>query len=151
MLALNSNTEAYDQLRSQHNRRICPRRRSILDVSQWHRNPWHRKLYVQAHPPHCHSLYITLHGTTNQDNQPVRPAIPIQPQVHIIGRGEVPENHYQFPPGFKVDGVDHYQFHLPPHIPPEERKAGRSRFYQWHFDGALYDIPPPRVRFLFDF
>ncbi|KAK7217141.1 hypothetical protein V2G26_005144 [Clonostachys chloroleuca] len=76
---------------------------------------------------------------------PKRPAIPVQPQVHILGRGPLPENHYQFPPGFEVQGIDHEEFHLPPHIPTEEREAGASRFYQWHFDASLYDIPPPRV------
>ncbi|KAL3422670.1 alpha-ketoglutarate dependent xanthine dioxygenase [Phlyctema vagabunda] len=76
---------------------------------------------------------------------PTRPAIPVQPQVHILGRGEIPANHYQFPTGFKIKGVDHQYFHLPPHIPTKERDAGQSRFYQWHFDGALYDTPPPRV------
>ena len=69
----------------------------------------------------------------------------MQPQVHILGRGPVPEGHFGFPPGFEVQGIDHEEFHLPPHIPAQEREAGASRFYQWHFDGSLYDIPPPRV------
>jgi xanthine dioxygenase len=76
---------------------------------------------------------------------PKRPAIPIQPQVHILGRGSLPEDHYGFPPDFEIQGVDHEEFHLPPHIPAEEREAGASRFYQWHFDASLYNIPPPRV------
>lgn len=76
---------------------------------------------------------------------PKRPAIPCQPQVHILGRGPLPSDHYGFPPGFEVQGIDHEEFHLPPHISPEEREAGASRFYQWHFDGSLYGIPPPRV------
>lgn len=71
--------------------------------------------------------------------------MPVQPQVHILGRGEVPKGHYSFPPNFKVKGIDHVDFHLPPHIAPEDRENGASRFYQWHFDGSLYDIPPPRV------
>lgn len=36
-------------------------------------------------------------------------------------------------------------FHLPPHISHEDRENGASRFYQWHFDGSLHNIPPPRV------
>ncbi|KAL4790928.1 hypothetical protein BDV19DRAFT_401736 [Aspergillus venezuelensis] len=82
---------------------------------------------------------VTIHGLPN------RPAINVQPQVHILGRGEVPENHFDFPPGFEVKGIDHVNFHIPPHLPQEERDNGASRFYQWHWDGALYDIPPPRV------
>ncbi|KAL8366366.1 hypothetical protein RB595_004914 [Gaeumannomyces hyphopodioides] len=82
---------------------------------------------------------VDIHGI------PKRPAIPVQPQVHILGRGPLPDGHYGFPPGFEVQGIDHHEFHLPPHIPAEEREAGASRFYQWHFDGALYAIPPPRV------
>jgi hypothetical protein len=82
---------------------------------------------------------VTLYGLPN------RPAINAQPQVHILGRGQVPDNHFDFPPGFQVKGIDHVNFHIPPHMPQEERDKGASRFYQWHWDGALYDIPPPRV------
>ncbi|KAL4938323.1 hypothetical protein BDV06DRAFT_226090 [Aspergillus oleicola] len=82
---------------------------------------------------------VTIYGLPN------RPAINAQPQVHILGRGELPENYFDFPPGFKVKGIDHVNFHLPPHLPQEERDKGASRFYQWHWDGALYNIPPPRV------
>ncbi|KAF9775609.1 hypothetical protein IL306_006270 [Fusarium sp. DS 682] len=88
---------------------------------------------------------LTEHNGVKIFGLPKRPAIPVQPQVHILGRGPLPDNHYQFPPGFEVQGIDHHEFHLPPHIPDEEREAGASRFYQWHFDGSLYNIPPPRV------
>lgn len=89
--------------------------------------------------------FLTSHNGVDIWGIPKRPAIPIQPQVHILGRGKVPDNHYQFPPDFEIQGVDHTEFHLPPHLTPEERSAGASRFYQWHWDGAIYDIPPPRV------
>ncbi|KAK5047599.1 hypothetical protein LTR84_006696 [Exophiala bonariae] len=89
--------------------------------------------------------YLTSYNNVNIYGIQSRPAIPVQPQVHILGRGEVPESHYQFPPGFKIKGIDHHEFHLPPHISKEEREQGSSRFYQWHWDGALYNIPPPRV------
>jgi xanthine dioxygenase len=89
--------------------------------------------------------YLTSHNGVDIYGIPKRPAIPVQPQVHILGRGPLPENHYGFPPGFEVQGIDHEEFHLPPHISAEEREAGASRFYQWHFDGSLYKIPPPRV------
>lgn len=89
--------------------------------------------------------FLTSHNGVNIYGIPNRPAIPVQPQVHILGRGQLPENHYQFPPGFKVKGIDHHDFHLPPHISKEEREKGASRFYQWHWDGSLYNIPPPRV------
>ncbi|KAH7122046.1 TfdA family taurine catabolism dioxygenase TauD [Dactylonectria estremocensis] len=88
---------------------------------------------------------LVAHNGVNIYGIPKRPAIPVQPQVHILGRGPVPDDHYSFPPGFEIQGIDHEEFHLPPHIPPEEREKGASRFYQWHFDGALYKIPPPRV------
>jgi hypothetical protein len=88
---------------------------------------------------------LTSHNGVDIYGIPKRPAIPIQPQVHILGRGSLPENHYGFPPDFEVQGVDHEEFHLAPHIPAKEREAGASRFYQWHFDASLYNIPPPRV------
>lgn len=89
--------------------------------------------------------FLTSHNGVDIHGIPKRPAIPVQPQVHILGRGPLPDNHYGFPPGFEVQGIDHEEFHLPPHISAEEREAGASRFYQWHFDGSLYKIPPPRV------
>ncbi|KAK9425236.1 putative alpha-ketoglutarate dependent xanthine dioxygenase protein [Seiridium unicorne] len=89
--------------------------------------------------------FLTSHNGVNIYGIPKRPAIPVQPQVHILGRGPLPDNHYDFPPDFEVQGVDHEEFHLAPHIPTEERENGASRFYQWHFDGSLYNIPPPRV------
>ncbi|CAN9097246.1 unnamed protein product [Alternaria alternata] len=94
---------------------------------------------------HGHDPFLTHHNGVDFYGIPKRPAIPVQPQVHILGRGPVPEGHFGFPPGFEVQGIDHEEFHLPPHIPAQEREAGASRFYQWHFDGSLYDIPPPRV------
>ncbi|KAK5729512.1 hypothetical protein LTR17_011932 [Elasticomyces elasticus] len=89
--------------------------------------------------------YLTSHNGVDIYGLPNRPAIPVQPQVHILGRGALPADHYDFPPRFKVKGIDHVDFHLPPHIPAEQRENGASRFYQWHFDGSLYNIPPPRV------
>ncbi|KAK3066183.1 hypothetical protein LTR53_017571 [Teratosphaeriaceae sp. CCFEE 6253] len=89
--------------------------------------------------------YLLTHNGVDIYGLPNRPAIPVQPQVHILGRGQLPNDHHQFPPNFKVKGINHVDFHLPPHIPAEEREKGASRFYQWHFDGSLYNIPPPRV------
>ncbi|KAI0484975.1 TfdA family taurine catabolism dioxygenase TauD [Xylariaceae sp. FL0804] len=89
--------------------------------------------------------FLTSHDGVDIYGIPKRPAIPAQPQVHILGRGALPAGHHGFPPGFEIQGVDHEEFHLPPHIPAAEREKGASRFYQWHFDGSLYDIPPPRV------
>ncbi|GKT42965.1 putative dioxygenase [Colletotrichum spaethianum] len=94
---------------------------------------------------HGRDPFLTTHNGIDIYGIPKRPAIPEQPQVHILGRGPLPENHYGFPPGFEVQGIDHEEFHLPPHIPAVDRENGASRFYQWHFDGALYAIPPPRV------
>ncbi|KNG46907.1 TfdA family taurine catabolism dioxygenase TauD [Stemphylium lycopersici] len=94
---------------------------------------------------HGHDPFLTHHNGVDFYGIPKRPAIPVQPQVHILGRGPVPDGHFGFPPGFEVQGINHEEFHLPPHIPAEERELGASRFYQWHFDGSLYEIPPPRV------
>ncbi|KAF2704932.1 Clavaminate synthase-like protein [Pleomassaria siparia CBS 279.74] len=94
---------------------------------------------------HGKDPFLISYNGTDIYGIPKRPAIPVQPQVHILGRGPLPDNHYGFPPGFEVQGINHEEFHLPPHIPGEERETGASRFYQWHFDAALYNIPPPRV------
>lgn len=77
--------------------------------------------------------------------QPGRISLPCQPQVHVLGRGRIPPNHYQLPDDMEIAGVYSRNFHVEPHIPEAELKEGASRFYQWHFDAALYDIPPPRV------
>ena len=50
--------------------------------------------------------YLTSHNGVDIYGLDKRPAIPVQPQVHILGRGELPDNHYQFPPNFKVKGID---------------------------------------------
>ncbi|KAI1854984.1 hypothetical protein JX265_012339 [Neoarthrinium moseri] len=94
---------------------------------------------------HGKDPWLTSHNGVDIYGIPKRPAIPVQPQVHILGRGHLPEGHYGFPPGFQVQGINHEEFHLPPHIHVDERERGASRFYQWHFDGSLYNIPPPRV------
>ncbi|KAK1911785.1 hypothetical protein P3342_013090 [Pyrenophora teres f. teres] len=96
---------------------------------------------------HGHDPFLTHHDGV--DFMGFRSApIPVQPQVHILGRGPVPEGHFGFPPDFELQGIDHGEFHLPPYIPAVEREAGASRFYQWHFDGSLYDISPPRLGYL---
>ena len=94
---------------------------------------------------HGKDPFLVHHNGVDIYGIPKRPAIPIQPQVHILGRGPLDDGHYGFPPGFEIQGIDHHEFHLPPHIPDAERESGASRFYQWHFDGSLYNIPPPRV------
>ncbi|KAH8897226.1 TfdA family taurine catabolism dioxygenase TauD [Thozetella sp. PMI_491] len=76
---------------------------------------------------------------------PQRISIPCQPQVHVLGRGQVPPDHYGLPDDFVVKGAYSRNFHVEPHISDEDAENGHARFYQWHFDGALYDIPPPRV------
>jgi hypothetical protein len=49
------------------------------------------------------------------------------------------------PDDFVVKGAYSRNFHVEPHVAREEAEEGASRFYQWHFDAALYDIPPPWV------
>ena len=82
---------------------------------------------------------VKIYGTAR------RPAIPVQPQVHILGRGELPPDHYGFPPGFAIARIDKDKFSHASHISKEEIDLGISRFHQWHFDASLYGIPPPRV------
>ncbi|CAK7229234.1 hypothetical protein SCUCBS95973_007152 [Sporothrix curviconia] len=94
---------------------------------------------------HGKDPFLMHHNGLDIYGIPKRPAIPEQPQVHILGRGPLGDDHYGFPPGFEIQGIDHHEFHLPPHISDEDREAGASRFYQWHFDASLYNIPPPRV------
>ena len=57
----------------------------------------------------------------------------------------MPPNHYGLPDDFIVKGIYARNFHAEPHISQEQADKGFGHFYQWHFDGALYDIPPPRV------
>lgn len=41
------------------------------------------------------------------------PALPVQPQVHILGWELHPEGHFDLPPSFEVQGVNCAEFHLP--------------------------------------
>ncbi|KAG4425081.1 hypothetical protein IFR04_001851 [Cadophora malorum] len=88
---------------------------------------------------------LMVHNGVEIKGIPQRIALPCQPEVHVLGRGRVPPSHYQLPDDLDMVGATHPKFHLPPHIPKEDVENGASRFYQWHFDAALYDISPPRV------
>jgi len=94
---------------------------------------------------HGQEPVMMVHNGVEIKGNPKRVALPCQPEVHVLGRGRVPSNHYQLPDDMDIIGVDHRGFHKEPHIDEKDSLEGATRFFQWHWDGALYDISPPRV------
>ena len=67
--------------------------------------------------------------------------VPHQPEVQIIGNGNVPS--YEGLSNIKLVHPHHRKFHK--HPIPEEDDLSHTRFYRWHIDAALYDLNPPKV------
>ena len=67
--------------------------------------------------------------------------VPHQPEVQIIGNGEVAE--YEGLKDIKLVHPHHRKFHK--HPIPEADDLTHTRFYRWHIDAALYDLYPPKV------
>lgn len=70
-----------------------------------------------------------------------------QPQVQILGQGKFSADE----PG-NENGEDislthpsHTTFHHTPLTESQIKDEGRTRFYRWHIDSALYDLSPPVV------
>ena len=73
-------------------------------------------------------------------------AIPRQPQVQVIGHGEVQD--HEGLAIIKLQHPSHKTFHKT-HVSDEDEIKGYTRFYRWHQDAALYDLTPPKVTALY--
>lgn len=67
--------------------------------------------------------------------------IPHQPQVQVIGNGQVAE--FEGLRDITLKHPHHKTFHKTPISDADDRNA--TRFYRWHIDAALYDLNPPKV------
>jgi alpha-ketoglutarate-dependent taurine dioxygenase len=67
--------------------------------------------------------------------------IPHQPQVQVIGNGQVSE--FEGLKNITLKHPHHKTFHKEPISEEDDRE--NTRFYRWHIDAALYDLEPPRV------
>ncbi|KAI9023503.1 hypothetical protein CLU79DRAFT_748819 [Phycomyces nitens] len=74
--------------------------------------------------------------------------LPNVPQVQLLGNGLV--KNYQGIPEKMLTHPNHRVFHHTP-MSAEEEAAGKTRFYRWHMDAALYRLNPPKVTSLFGF
>ncbi|KAI7864051.1 taurine catabolism dioxygenase [Spinellus fusiger] len=72
--------------------------------------------------------------------------IPNVPQVQLLGNGVV--KNYQGIDERTLTHPSHRTFHHTP-LTEEEEAAGKTRFYRWHMDAALYKLNPPKVTALF--
>ncbi|KII83728.1 hypothetical protein PLICRDRAFT_439397 [Plicaturopsis crispa FD-325 SS-3] len=76
--------------------------------------------------------------------------IPSCPQVQVLGSGplsQFPQSTLPHYAGIR-DAVLHHPTHQSFHrdqLSAEQLTRGDTRFYRWHIDAALYDIPPPVV------
>jgi hypothetical protein len=73
-------------------------------------------------------------------------AIPRQPQVQLIGHGEV--HHHEGLTDVKLQHPSHKTFHKT-RVSDEDEAKGITRFYRWHQDAALYELAPPKVTILY--
>ncbi|KIM88881.1 hypothetical protein PILCRDRAFT_3048 [Piloderma croceum F 1598] len=73
-------------------------------------------------------------------------SIPRQPQVQLIGQGEV--HYHEGLADVKLQHPSHKSFHKT-HVSDEDEAKGITRFYRWHQDAALYDLAPPKVTSLY--
>ncbi|KAK4704955.1 xanthine dioxygenase, partial [Phenoliferia sp. Uapishka_3] len=68
--------------------------------------------------------------------------IPGVEQCQVLGYGKIPSDHYGLPDDLVIDRQDHTKIHKTP-LSAEELAKGDTRLMQLHFDGALYNVPPP--------
>ncbi|KAJ8664028.1 hypothetical protein O0I10_000306 [Lichtheimia ornata] len=73
---------------------------------------------------------------------------PEVPQVQLLGHGTV--RNYQGIEERKLTHPHHKVFHRDV-LSQEDQDAGKTRFYRWHMDAALYKLNPPKVTSLFGF
>jgi xanthine dioxygenase len=69
-------------------------------------------------------------------------SIPDVPQVKLLGHGRVHD--HEGIPEVELRHPSHRGFHRSP-LAESEEDRGRTRFYRWHIDAALYDLHPPKV------
>ncbi|KAI5477724.1 hypothetical protein MNV49_006007 [Pseudohyphozyma bogoriensis] len=69
--------------------------------------------------------------------------IPDVPQCQVLGYGAIPKDHYGLP-DLVLKRADHTTVHKTP-LTQEELDEGYTRLIQLHFDGALYNAPPPFI------
>lgn len=74
--------------------------------------------------------------------------LPDVPQVQLLGNGVV--RNYQGVEERKLTHPHHKVFHKDV-LSEEDEAAGKTRFYRWHMDAALYRLNPPKVTSLFGF
>ncbi|SAM08152.1 hypothetical protein [Absidia glauca] len=72
--------------------------------------------------------------------------LPEVPQVQLLGHGTVRD--YQGIKERKLTHPNHRVFHQT-HLTDEQEAEGKTRFYRWHMDAALYKLNPPKVTTLF--
>ncbi|CAH2355497.1 putative alpha-ketoglutarate-dependent xanthine dioxygenase Xanap [[Candida] railenensis] len=70
-----------------------------------------------------------------------------QPQVQILGQGKFAADEPGNENGEEISLThpSHTSFHHSPLTEDQIKKEGRTRFYRWHIDSALYDLSPPVV------
>lgn len=72
--------------------------------------------------------------------------LPAVPQVQLLGHGTV--RNYEGIEERKLTHPSHRVFHKDL-LSEEDEAQGKTRFYRWHMDAALYKLNPPKVTSLF--
>ncbi|KIP11549.1 hypothetical protein PHLGIDRAFT_27807 [Phlebiopsis gigantea 11061_1 CR5-6] len=104
---------------------------------------------VKAFDPTCESYGHGNNKTGKTKESILHPylkTIPRVPQVQLIGNGIVHD--HEGIPEAQLKHASHRTFHKS-QVSEEDETSGVTRFYRWHMDAALYDLPPPKVTALY--
>ncbi|KAL8292458.1 hypothetical protein RQP46_001070 [Phenoliferia psychrophenolica] len=112
----------------------------LLGQSKLH--PANQLKFVQMFSPGSVNFSHALDPEYKKRRMGKAATIPGVEQCQVLGYGQVPPNHYGLPDDLAIARQDHTAVHKTP-LTAEELAQGHTRLMQLHFDGALYNAPPP--------
>lgn len=117
---------------------VIPGQKDLAPHSQW-------KLTARLDPSTDKSGKSYGHGKEFRHAQSVLrkdgTSIPDQPQVQVLGQGKWPAGHHGLG-DIELTHPTHFTFHKTT-LSDQEVAEGKTRFYRWHIDSALYGLSPP--------
>lgn len=116
--------------------------RLLIFKGQKSLHPKNQLAFVQMFSPGSLNFSHALDPDYNRRRMGKGATIPGVPQCQVLGYGQIPAGHYGLPDDLVINRQDHTTVHKHP-LTPEEIEAEGVRLMQLHFDGALYNAPPP--------
>lgn len=116
--------------------------RLLVFKGQGNLHPVNQLKFVQMFSPGSVNFSHALDPEYTKRRQGKAATIPGVPQCQVLGYGQIPPNHYGLPDDLVIKRQDHTAVHKTS-LSAEELEEGYTRLMQLHFDGALYNAPPP--------